>query len=87
MTHKEMTARIRNRIKQAGVKAKVSMQDICGSAVIYVRVPSYGITFSDEEQRTIRFIAKVNKLTWVQGQEIDVDRMTDPEGMKFFTAP
>lgn len=83
LNHKDMTAHIRNRIKVAGIKAKVSMQVSCGSRVIYVRVPRYELSFSDDEQRTIRSIAKANRLTWVRSGEIDVERMTDPQEMWF----
>jgi hypothetical protein len=80
MTHKEMTAHIRNRIKVAGIKAKVKMQD---GYTISVDVPAYGIEFTEEDQRTIRHIADCNRLTWVRGLKIDVDQMTNPHEFKF----
>jgi hypothetical protein len=36
------------------------------------------VEFTEEEQREIRLIAKVNGLTHAQGLEIDIDQMTDP---------
>jgi len=85
MTHKELTAHIRNRIKAAGIKAKVRMIDgNAGAKVIQVNVPEYGMEFSHAEQREIRLIAQVNKLTLVRGMEIDLDRMTDPHSFDFY---
>lgn len=77
---KEMTAHLRNRIKAAGIKARVRFL----GRQIQVFPVAYGVEFSEADQHTIRFIAKVNKLTRVRGQEIDVDRMTDPHGMEFY---
>jgi len=55
---------------------------MCGDS-IKVSVPAYGLEFSDDEQRSIRFIAKCNRLTRTSGAEIDVERMTDPFEMEF----
>lgn len=77
---KEMTAHLRNRIKAEGIKARVRFL----GRSIQVFPCAYGVEFSETEQRAIRFIAKVNKLTAIRGQEIDVDRMTDPHGMEFY---
>lgn len=84
MNHKELTAHIRNRIKVAGIKARVCMQESCGNKVIVVYGTAYEINFTEEEQRTIRLIAKTNRLTWVRGMEIDIERMTDPKCFKFY---
>ena len=85
MTHKEMTAHIRYRVKVAGVKAKVKMAEPqIGDRQIRVACPAYDRPFTDDEQRQIRFIAKVNGLTRARGSEIDVERMTDPMEMVFY---
>ena len=83
MNHKEMTAHIRNRIKAAGIKAKCKMQEYCGCVVISVDVPAYEVSFNEAEQREIRLIAKVNRLTFVRGMEIQLDQMTNPKQFKF----
>jgi hypothetical protein len=83
MTHKEMTKHLRNRLKVAGIKARVAMCDSCGQPIIKVHPVSAEARFSDDEQRTIRHIAECNKLTRARGMEIDVERMTDPFGMRF----
>ena len=83
LSHKEMTAHIRNRIKQSGIKANVRMQDSCGDKVIQVNIIEYGLEFTNEEQREIRHIAKCNKLTWVRQMEIDTEQMTNPFDFNF----
>lgn len=60
------------------------MQVSCGDLVVAVDVPKYEVDFTDSEQRQIRLIAKVNKLTWVRGMEIDIDQMTEPKSFKFY---
>lgn len=85
VTHKEMTKNIRNRIKQAGIKANVRMQDGCeGSKKIQVNVIEYGMEFSEEEQRKIRHIAVCNRLTWVKMMPIDIEQMTNPFDFNFY---
>lgn len=86
MNHKEMTAHIRGRLKAAGIKAKCSMYDSCGSRWIRVTTPTYEARFDDDQQRTIRTIAQVNRLTWAQGLEINLGQMTDPQQMNFVFA-
>lgn len=83
MTHKEMTTNIRRRLKAEGVKARVDMTEACGVKYIRVFVPKPDGLFTEEEQRKIRFIAKLNRLTRARGSEIDVERMTDPQSMHF----
>jgi sugar phosphate isomerase/epimerase len=83
MTHKEMTANIRKRLKVEGVKARVDMSEACGIKCIRVFVPAPDHMFSEDDQRTIRTIAKLNRLTRSRGSEIDVERMTDPQSMHF----
>jgi hypothetical protein len=84
MTPKEMTAHIRGRVKQAGIKARVRMAP--GGGPIQVFAIAYGVEFTEEEQRTIRIIAKTNRLTLVRGSEIIIDQMTNPDDFHFYMA-
>lgn len=84
MNHKEMTAHIRNRIKKAGIKARVRMQEYCGYTVIQVNAPEYGVEFSSESQREICLIAQCNGLTFAQGMEINVNQDTNPFEFNFY---
>ena len=81
LTHKEMTAHIRKRIKIAGIVCKTKM---AAGGNIIVSVPEYGVEFSEEQQRAIRHIAICNKLTWVRAMPINVDQMTNPYDFSFF---
>lgn len=83
MDHKEMTANIRKRLQAEGVKARVDMAEACGVKYIRVYVTAPDLLFSENDQRTIRFIAKLNRLTRARRSEIDVERMTDPQSMHF----
>ena len=83
LSHKDMAAHIRGRIKQAGIKARVQMDDFCGVLWIKVIGVTFESQFSEDEQRTIRQIAKVNGLTWAQGMEIKIEQMTDAKGFHF----
>lgn len=83
MTHKEMTANIRKRLRGEGVKARVDMSEACGVKYIRVFVIAPDLFFSESDQRTIRTIAKLNRLTRARRSEIDVERMTDPQSMHF----
>lgn len=84
LTHKQMTQHLRNRIKHAGIKARVQMKEFCGGLWIDVIGATYEQDFTEEEQRTIRAIAKHNcGLTWAQGMEIDVEQMTNLKQFKF----
>jgi hypothetical protein len=78
MDHKELTKHLRKRLAKSGIKARCSMYDSCGAKWIKVSVPAFDVEFTEEEQREIRLIAKVNGLTHAQGLEIDIDQMTDP---------
>lgn len=84
LNHKEMAKHLRHLIKREGVKARVIMKNACGEDYITVCVPACGVEFTEEEQRKIRFVAKCNKLTKIKGEEIDVERMTDPMQMDFY---
>jgi len=84
LTHKEMTANIRKLIKASHIKALVRKQECCGSKVIQVNCPAFGIDFTSEEQNSIRKIAVSNGLTWVRGMPIDVDQNTSPSVFNFY---
>lgn len=77
----EMAKHLRKRFKAEGIACRCKK---AGAKEIIVSVPAYGIEFSEDEQRKIRFIAKCNKLTSVRGLEIDIERMTDPHQIHFF---
>lgn len=83
MNHKEMTAHIRSRIKAAGIKAKVRMINSCGHEYIQVNTPTFESRFNEDEQRSVRLIAIVNKLTLVRGLPIVLEQMTDANGFEF----
>jgi hypothetical protein len=80
MNTKEMTAHLRNRIKAAGIKAKVRFM----GNEIQVNKPAYDVEFTVEQQRAIRHIAMCNNLTLVRGMAIVLDQDTDPHGFGFF---
>ena len=75
LTHKEMAAHIRKRIKASGIKAKCRMQTgLSGSGgVIQVITPTFESRFTSDEIHTFCTIAKVNGLTHVMSAEIDPD--------------
>jgi len=83
MTHREMTKHIRTRIAKAGIKVRVRLYESCGDNYIQV----FGVTpdaqFSEAEQREIRIIAQVNRLTLAQGMPIDLERMTNSTRFDF----
>jgi hypothetical protein len=76
MTHKEMAAHIRARLKASGIKARVNMNTACGIRYIYIDVPEYEVSFSEAEQREALIIASANRLTLANGGEIDINQMT-----------
>ena len=71
MNHKQMTAHIRNRIKVAGIKARVRLYAACGVRWIQVAGATSDQQFTAEEQRVINRIAKGNHLTGARGLEIN----------------
>lgn len=73
MTHKEMTAHIRNRIKSAGIPANVRMLNYCGVKAIEVSGKTYETLFTEEQCKTIAIIAKSNNLTGALNSVIDID--------------
>lgn len=81
LSHKEMTAHIRKRIKVAGINAKIRMAS--GNEIV-ISAPTYDYDFSEDEQRAIRHIAQCNNLTLVRGMRVNVEQMTNPHGFNFF---
>ncbi len=83
MTLQETAKHFRNRLRHEGINAKCKCYTSCGVQWIQVNVPSFDAEFSEEQQRTIRLIAKVNKLTRARGMEIDLEQMTDSKVATF----
>ena len=84
MNTTQAAAHIRNRIKHAGIPARVRVAP--GGGVVQVIAPAFDVVFSDEDQREIRLIAKCNGFTWVRGLEIDIEQMTNPYEFNFYPA-
>ena len=82
--HKQLTAHVRRRLKAEGIKARCAMQAYCGQRVISIVPSTPDARFTDDEQRIIRTIADVNRLTGPRGLPIDLERMTDGPGAKFY---
>ena len=83
MNHKEMTAHIRNRLSAAGIKARCKMQEYCGSQVIAIDVPKFGVEFTATEQTAMVNIVNANRLTFVRGLPV-VNDGTMTFGGKFY---
>lgn len=76
LTHKEMTIHIRNRVKKAGIAARVRMEPGAGAfgeRGIQVFPVTFDARFTPAQSREIAFICDVNKLTLVRGMPIDLD--------------
>ena len=84
LDHKQMTAHIRKLLKTQGIKARVKMNEACGSKYITVVVPAYDIRFTEDEQFKICLAAKCNRLTLVRGMEIDPKQYTHPMQVDFY---
>ena len=84
MFAKETAQTIREQLKAANVKAGCRVAPGKRKDCVQVYVPEFTVSFTDDEQRTIRTIAVELGLTWVRGLPIDVDRMTDPFQMNFY---
>lgn len=69
--HKSMTKHIRGRLAAAGIKARCSKYESCGTLYIRVLPPTADARFTDEQSTQIKRIAKVNALTGAHGSEID----------------
>lgn len=80
----ESAKHIRGRIKQRGIKARVRIAP--GGGCIQVFSVEYGVQFTEEEQREIRLIGKLNGFTWVRGMPIDIEQMTNPFEFNFYPA-
>lgn len=82
-TLKSLTKHVRGRIRHEGIKARVRMS-LAGCKSIQVDVPEFGLEFTPEQQRKIRIIAQVNRLTWARGLPIDIEQMTNPAHFEFW---
>lgn len=81
MNTTQAAAHIRNRIKHAGIKARVRVAP--GGGMVQVNAPAFDVVFDAAAQREIRLIAKVNGFTWARGMVIDIDQMTNPSEFNF----
>jgi len=78
MNHTDQTKNIRNRIKQAGIKASVSKYESCGKKWVRICTPSYDVKgFTSPELDAICTIAQVNDLTWTMGAQIERDNLSE----------
>lgn len=85
MNHKEMTAHIRRRLSVSGIKASCRKQTICGARIVSVSPPAHNVEFTEDEQRQILLIGKVNGLTLVRGLAIETEGpMVHPHGVDFY---
>ena len=86
MNHKEMTAHIRRRLSASGIKASCRKQTICGARIISVSPPACDVVFTEDEQRQILLIGRVNGLTLVRGLAIETEGpMVHPRGVELYT--
>lgn len=81
--HREVVKHIRKRIRIASIAARCRGFVSCGVQFIQVNVPKADVEFSEAEQLEIRWIAKVNHLTFSRGMEINVNQMTNPKVFDF----
>lgn len=84
LTHKEMTAHIRKRLKVAGVKARVRMQDFNGHRMIQVSTPAYDKRFSSAQLDQLATIVMANGLTLIRGAKIDPEVLVQLTGSTDF---
>lgn len=85
LSHKEMTKHIHDRVKQAGIKARVRLYTACGTRYVQVFGVDAHASFDEFQARTISTIAKVNRLTLSRGGEIDdsLERWTGSGATQF----
>jgi hypothetical protein len=75
LTHKEMTAHIRKRLKVSNIPARVKMNDFCGSKMISVVTPSCDARWDSSQLRQIGLIAQTNRLSMIRSMPIDVENL------------
>ena len=85
MTHKEMTAHVRARLRAAGIKSRCSMKEYCGVRAIEVSPLSLEdcSRLTDAQQRELLIIVSGNGLTGARGSSIDTEQMTYAWGGTF----
>lgn len=71
LTHKEMTAHIRKRIKVAKIPARVRLYTACGTRYIAVDRVAHDAAWSAKQAQEICLIAAVNELTSARRTPID----------------
>lgn len=84
LTHKEIAAHLRDRLRFEGIQARVQMRSYCGEKVVAVAPTTYEGRFTHDEQRTIGAIADVNGLSFSQGMAIDTTHDNHGVGFTFF---
>ena len=77
MTHKEMTAHIRGRLKHEGIPARCRLFEACGSLCIQIFGKTYETRFTREQGFLIGRIARVNGLTFVRGIPVTEEHCAD----------
>lgn len=85
MTHKEMAAHVRSRLRAAGIKSRCSMKEYCSVRAIEVSPVSLENCdqFTDAQQRELLIIVSANVLTGARGSAIDTEQMTYAWGGTF----
>lgn len=87
-THARLTKHFRNRLKAAGIKARCKGYVSCGTKFIQIDVPTFEARFTEDEQRVILTIAKVNGLKLsCMFMDIDENQMTYSHGGSFTVPP
>lgn len=71
LTHKEMTAHIRKRLKVAKIPARVRLYTACGTRCIQVDRVEHDAEWSAKQAQEINLIAAVNNLTGARRSAID----------------
>jgi hypothetical protein len=84
LTHKEMTAHIRNRLKVCDIPARCRMNEACGFRMIQVFGVTHEARWTAEQAKMIGRIARVNGLTFVRGMPVDEDHCSTMTGRAYF---
>ena len=84
MNHLEMTKHIRNRVRAAGIKARVRKYVSCGTRYIQVVIPDAEWRWSAEQIVEIGLIGQANRLTFARRSSIDLDLLRQLTGKTVF---
>ena len=71
LTHKEITAHIRNRLKVSKIPARVRLYAACGVNCIQVFGAKSDSVWTSKQAQEINMIAAVNNLTRARGMAVD----------------